>query len=304
MTPVTTGLTPLSFLLLLVLATPSVAAAEAQEVGASSSRYVEENKQIRRDKFDLIVPKIMRDRGIDMWIHVMREPIADPFGEDLGGTSGVFIFTDRGGGRIERAIIGRRWQTSIYQVKRSEYVDPLAPLGAYDVIGDPVLVIEPLSSPKTEYDYRFEGLREFVEARNPQRIAVNFREHLVPWATFAKTDDGISHVDYKLLTKELGETYAGSLVSSEYLIMDYNVSPVPSEIQLLKKMRADALANVDQTLASIEPGVTRTRDLGITVIRPVQDEQFGWDDAVVQGGDVLAAPTEGRFAYVLREGEN
>ncbi len=303
MTPITTGLTPLSFLLLLVLATPSVAAAEAQEVGASSSRYAEENKQIRRDKFDLIVPKIMRDRGIDMWIHVMREPIADPFGEDLGGTSGVFIFTDRGGGRIERAIIGRRWQTSIYQVKRSEYVDPLPPLGAYDVIGDPVLVIEPLSSPKTEYDYRFEGLREFVEARNPQRIAVNFREHLVPWATFAKTDDGISHVDYRLLTKELGETYAGSLVSSEYLIMDYNVSPVPSEIQLLKKMRADALANVDQTLASIEPGVTRTRDFGITVIRPVQDEQFGWDDAVVQGGDVLAAPTEGRFAYVLREGE-
>ena len=179
MTAITTGFTPLSLLLLLALATLSVAAAEAQEEGASSSRYAEENKQIRRDKFDLIVPKVMRDRGIDMWIHVMREPIADPFGEDLGSTSGVFIFTDRGGGRIERAILGRRWQTSIYEVKRSEYVDPIPPLGAYDIIGDPALVIEPLSSPKTEYDYRFEGLREFVKARDPKRIAVNFREHLV-----------------------------------------------------------------------------------------------------------------------------
>ena len=29
--------------------------------------------QIRRDKFDLILPKVMRAQGIDMWIHVMRE---------------------------------------------------------------------------------------------------------------------------------------------------------------------------------------------------------------------------------------
>jgi len=44
--------------------------------------------------------------------------IADPFGaEDLGSTSGVFIFTDRGGDRIERATIGRRWQTSVYEAR-------------------------------------------------------------------------------------------------------------------------------------------------------------------------------------------
>jgi outer membrane protein assembly factor BamB/enterochelin esterase-like enzyme len=290
--------------LLLGLTTLFPAAAEAQEESARSSRYAEENNQIRRDKFDLIVPKIMRDRGIDMWIHVMREPIADPFGaEDLGSTSGVFIFTDRGGDRIERAIIGRRWQTSVYEVKRSDYVDPIPALGAYDIIGDPVRVIEPLSSPMTEYDYRFNGLREFVEARNPKRIALNYREHLAPWATFAKTDDGISHVDYRLLTKELGETYADRLVSSEYLIMDFNVSPVPSEVALLKKMRADDLERVDRIIAGIKPGVTKTRDVGVIVIRRMCNERLGWDDAVVQGGDILAAPSQGRFAYVLRDGE-
>jgi len=297
--------TTLCLSLLLGLPTLFPAAAEAQEESASSLRYAEENNQIRRDKFDLIVPKIMRDRGIDMWIHVMREPIADPFGaEDLGSTSGVFVFTDRGGDRIERAIIGRRWQTSVYEVKRSDYVDPIPALGAYDIIGDPVLVIEPLSNSMTEYDYRFDGLKEFVEARDPERIAVNYREHLAPWATFAKTDDGISHVDYRLLTKEIGETYADRLVSSEYLIMDYNVSPVPSEVALLKKMRADDLENVDKELAGIKPGVTKTRDLAaLYVIRPVQDVQYGWDDAVVQGGDMLTAPSQGRFVYVLRDGE-
>ncbi|MCP4678991.1 MAG: hypothetical protein GY854_26575, partial [Deltaproteobacteria bacterium] len=128
-------------------------------------------------------------------------------------------------------------------------MDPIPALCAYDIIGDPILVIEPLSSPMTEHDYRFNGLREFVEARNPERIALNYREHLAPWATFAKTDDGISHVDYRLLTKELGETYADRLVSSEYLIMDYNVSPVPSEVELLKIMRADDLRRVDRVFA-------------------------------------------------------
>ena len=64
-------------------------------------------------------------------------------------------------------------------------------------------------------------------------------------------------------------------MSSEYLIMDYNVSPVPSEVELLKKMRADVLADVNKTFAGIEPGVTKTGDVAVNVIRPVQDEQYG-----------------------------
>ncbi len=64
---------------------------------------VERNNQIRRDKFDVILPQVMRKNDIDMWIHVMREAIPDPFGtQELGSSSGVFIFTDRGGDRIER----------------------------------------------------------------------------------------------------------------------------------------------------------------------------------------------------------
>ena len=71
------------------------------------------NNRIRLEKFDIVLPEVMRNNDVDMWIHVMRETIPDPFGaEDLGSTSGVFIFTDRGGGRIERAVLGRRWGAS------------------------------------------------------------------------------------------------------------------------------------------------------------------------------------------------
>ena len=71
------------------------------------------NHRIRREKFDLVLPEVMRKNDVDMWIHVMREAVPDPFGaEDLGSTSGVFVFTDRGGDRIERAVLGRRWGAS------------------------------------------------------------------------------------------------------------------------------------------------------------------------------------------------
>ena len=85
--------------------------AASVSAGAQAEEDLTEwNHRIRREKFDLVLPEIMRDNDVDMWIHVTREGVRDPFGaEDLGSTSGVFVFTDRGGDRIERAVLGRRW---------------------------------------------------------------------------------------------------------------------------------------------------------------------------------------------------
>ena len=259
------------FLCLLVLVTLLArvqTTAQAQERDRGPSPYVEENNQIRRDKFDLILPEVMRERGVDMWIHVMREAIPDSFGADeLGATSGFFVFTDRGGDRIERAILGRRWGARQRERVASEFEDPIERLGAYDIIGTPVFVREPVSGPMTEYDYRFKGLRAFVAARDPQRIAVNFKRDLAPWPTYGGIDDGLSHTDYVLLAAELGEKYADRLVSSEYVITDYIHRKVPSEIELLKRMRAEAAARAERAFGAIEPGVTPTRGNGVTVFR-------------------------------------
>ena len=292
---------------------PATTNAQAQEEDARFSPYLEENNQIRRDKFDLILPQVMRERGIDMWIHVMRIAIPDPFGaEDLGSTSGVFVFTDRGGDRIERAILGRRWGGLQRETVATVYKDPIEELGVYDIVGEPVFVQQPVSIPETEYDYRFEGLGEFVETRDPQRIAVNFQQDLGPYVTYVAYGgirDGLSHTDYLLLAEELGDEYASRLVSSEYLIMDYIESPVPSEVELLKKMRQDELERVERALEAIEPGVTRNSEAGVTVFRRMstglsqRGRSAGWENSVIQEGDILAAPSQGVFAYVLREGE-
>jgi len=195
-------------------------------------------KQIRRDKFDQILPVVMRNHGIGMWIHVMREGNVHSFGNfvnsgfyaDLGSNSGLFIFTDRGGDRIERAAIGRRWARpdGSYPVPNPPS-NAVEESGAYDIISEPIRRYETPGGPLTEYDHRFEGLREFVAERNPQRIAVNFRDKTGPIRR-TPTNDGISHTDYILLTRELGEEFADRLVSSEMLIFDYLSRPVPSEL--------------------------------------------------------------------------
>ena len=272
--------------------------------------YVEENHQIRRDKFDMVLPQIMRERNVDMWIHVMREAVPDSFGiDELGSASGVFVFTDRGGDRVERAILGRRWGAAHRGWGESNY-RLIEESGAYDIVAAPVRIQEPLGGgPLTEYDYRFKGLKEFVAARDPRRIAVNFKYDLGSWATDRGGIDGLSHTDYVLLAEELGDDYASRLVSSEWLIMDYINRKVPSEIELLKRMRQDELARVERALAEVVPGITRTTDTELTVFRRMRTGQSqrgrsdGWEDTVVQGGDILAAPGQGVFAYVLREGE-
>jgi hypothetical protein len=305
-------LTPLRrlFLLALVVAlAPPASPARAQEWEPGPSPYGEENHQIRRDKFDVILPSVMREHDVDMWIHVMREAVPDSFGADeLGSESGVFIFTDRGGDRIERAIVGRRWGATQRNYGESDY-RLVEESDAYDIIGDPVRVQEPLTAPVTEFDLRFEGLEEFVAQRDPQRIAVNFMQDLGTWPTDRGKSDGISHTDYMLLTNELGPEYSSRLVSSEYLVLDYINQKVPSEIALLKRMRQDDLTRLERTLAAIEPGVTTVDESDVTIFRRTStgESQRGrsasWEGTIVQGGDVLAAPGLGVYAYVLRPGE-
>ncbi len=284
--------------------------APAQEWEPPEEAYVEENHQIRRDKFDILLPRIMRARGVDMWIHVMREAVPDDFGEDeLGSSSGVFIFTDRGTDRVERAIVGRRWGATQREYGESDY-RRVEQSGAYDIVGEAVRVAEPLTGPLTEFDYRFKGLREFVLERDPQTIAVNYLHDLGSWPTDRGKPDGISYTDYLLLAAELGEPYAQRIVSSEYLILDYLNQKVPSEIELLRRMRQDDLARLDRALAAIVPGETPVEDSQLTVFRRMRTGQSqrgrsaGWENAVVQGGDILAAPGLGVYAYVLRPNES
>ena len=79
---------------------------------------------IRQEKMDLVLPGAMRDNNVDMWIHVVQSANKDPLALDLGGwfeyrawdPIGYYIFTDRGGDRIERIILGGEDEEGLYDI--------------------------------------------------------------------------------------------------------------------------------------------------------------------------------------------
>ncbi|MFQ5677630.1 MAG: M24 family metallopeptidase, partial [bacterium] len=161
--------------------------------------------------------------GVDMWMHVIRRGDPDPFELDFGATMGYIIFTDRGGDRIERAILGLRFAH-------------LADESVYDIFGE-------------ESD-----LTQFVAERDPKRIAVNMSE----WLSHA---DGLSHTGYLKLVKLLGDKYAKRLVSSENVITDFRVRRVQTEIRAFANLCEVQRQIMETGLRRIKPGVTTREDV-------------------------------------------
>jgi hypothetical protein len=253
----------------------------------------ESMNSVRREKFDLILPQAMRKNNIDMWIHVLGEYNPDPLARVFGSNSGVFIFTDRGGARIERAVLGLRWND-----KDSK---GLKECGDYDIVDATFHRGALPGAPETEYEQGFKGVGEFVAERDPKRIAVNYWEKLGPPEDDSRWNDGISHTDYNLLVKALGDKYAGKIVSHEYLRVDFLAPLVMSKIPMLKQIRKGRYERMERDFAKIVPGVTKNGDLEgrATIMRP--ERGFTPADYVFQRGDLVQMGA--RYAYVLREGE-
>ncbi len=265
-----------------------------------AQRRWERMNQIRQEKFDLVLPEVMRENDVDMWITVNREGFEDPLTDDFGrgyvGGYGYYIFTDRGDGRIERAILGV--ETALVEDN-----------GAYDIFGSAT------------------DLKAFVEERNPQSIALNFSRNI-------GAADGLSHTSYQKLSEELGSTFAERFVSAEKLASDFRSRRVASEIaafawagELSRDIAERAFSN-----EVITPGQTTLAEVAWWMREQQFENNLGTsfgmpsvyitgpdgfvavsDDHVIQRGDFLAIDwgvgymnfytDMKRHAYVLQEGE-
>jgi len=112
---------------------------------------------IRTDKLDLILPGVMRDNNVDMWIHVTRAGDPDPLQYEFGSTDGYLIFTDRGD-KIERAVFGRSGAVEKIDVQGS--LELTRAIAGYD-FGNVDFSI-------------YDDITEYVAGHDPKTIAVNF----------------------------------------------------------------------------------------------------------------------------------
>ncbi|MDD9998911.1 MAG: M24 family metallopeptidase [Rhodospirillaceae bacterium] len=276
--------------------------------GASTARTDWEIAcNIRSDKFDYVLPDAMRDNGIDMWIVIDKgrgtEPLSRDFGDASSNGNGVFVFTDRGGDRIERASFGRG-------------IDEVRDCGVYDIVGDPSEVAD------------------FVREREPRAIGVNFTTDTELYPREGRhLSNGISHTDFANLQAALGEPYASRLVSAERLIAHFRGRRVALELIEFSKIAEITRTLLDRALSNevVTPGVTTQGDvmwwldeqrvqLGLesgweatVYISPPDGIEYGNTHRVIQRGDVVQIDygigrnnfftDVKRFAYVLRDGE-
>ncbi len=241
---------------------------EAQE----ARRRWERLNQIRREKFDQILPEAMRENGIDMWITMIREAnygtLHLDFGQGYTGDTGYYVFTDRGGDRIERAALG----ISGYRIRES---------GAYDLF-------EPA-----------DRLAEFVRERDPQRIGINTSRAIGPV-------DNLTYTGYQQLVETLGAPYASRLVSAEKLVSDFRSRRTATEIaafaeagELSREIAERALSN-----EVITPDVTMLEEVAWWMMDQLLtrglDTSFGMPSVYVTGPDGIEATSNDR---IIRRGD-
>jgi len=286
----------MKILLTVVLAMSMSLPAFAQE----ARRRWEMERQIRLDKFEQVLPRAMRDNGIDMWIVAAKENHYDPLWKDLGrgyitGT-GYYVFTDRGGERIERAALGP-----------GGYL--LAESGAYDTIA-------PAAT-----------LAEYVRTRDPRRIGLNMSEQLGP-------ADGLSVTMLAHLKQTLGEPYASRFVTAEKLVADFRSHRVAAEIVAFGEAAGIAIQLTERALSNevITPGRTTLEEVAWWLQDRLLDRALGSEfdmpsvyitgpagivatssSRIIQPGDVMMidwgvqlmnfGTDVKRVAYVLKPGE-
>jgi Xaa-Pro aminopeptidase len=252
-----------TLLTLLLISSTTVPAANAQE----ARRRWEMQRQIRLDKFEQVLPQAMRAQNIDMWIVAVKENHHDPLWQDLGRgyVSGVgyYVFTDRGGDRIERAALG----PSGYLVEES---------GAYDIFA-------PAAT-----------LAAFVKDRNPRRIGVNMSDEIGP-------ADGLSHTMYQHLVKTLGDPYASRLVSAERLVSEFRSRRVASEIVAFGEAAGIAIQLAERALSNevITTGKTTLEDvawwLQDRLLERALGSEFDMPSIYVTGPEGIVATSSARI---------
>lgn len=264
--------------------------------------------RILRKRLDTILPQVMRETGIDMWLIICNEDNLDPVFNSMipmdtwTPVLQMLVFFDRGEEEgVERINLSRTDMHDLYDVP---YV---------------VKVPEP----------QWGWLRDIVVARDPQRIAINEAE--VIWAA-----DGLTVTLKKRLVDTLPKKYVDRFVSGEDLTRRWLETLTEEEMELYPYVVSVA-KDTHRTILSrqhITPGVTTIDDLkwdylqlctdrGLTPNTPFasfslvrsneMQEKYGPDDTTIRPGDFvhcdigiyyLRLYTDHHlWAYVLREGE-
>lgn len=264
-------------------------------------------------RLDRVLPALMAEYDVDMWVLSMREYAEDPvFWSMTAPTTfaarrrSIYVMTRQPDGTVERLALGGTSQGGVFEAFRSSRPAPTEDTG--ELVGNEQWTL----------------FRELVEDRDPSNIVLNIDPE---WAF----SDGLHAGEREALEEALGP-YVERVVREPRLAMNYIALRLPEMMPRYREIQETVHAMISQAFSNavITPGETTTEDvvwwlrqksqeLGYTNwFQPSVDVQrqggvSGDGPTVIQPGDLiwtdfgvvamnLHTDTQ-HLGYVLRPGE-
>ena len=192
--------------------------------------------EILEDRFKNLLPGLMEDANIDMWLLISREYNEDPVLKTM----------------LPATWLNARRRTIIvfYRNKKEKIIERLA-VARYN-IGKSIQS----SWDKEKEPSQWKALVDIIASRNPDKIGINFSKH------FALAD-GLVKTGFDELLENLPETYQERLVSAEKLAIGWLETRSKMEMKLYKKLVKITHDIIDEAFSAnvIQTGITTTEDI-------------------------------------------
>lgn len=232
-------------LLALIAITPTTFAAEFTQarqltsaddfaVLAPRDRVATENR-ILTERLDALLPQLMAETKLDMWLVINREYAEDPVYFTLvpqptfaARRTTMLVFSRKADGSVERL-----------SVNRYPFGEPYTAAWSGGNLTE-----------------QWQALAKVITERNPQRIGINVS---ADWPVA----DGLTKALHQLLLDALPKDYASRLVSAEPLVVRWMEQRTESELEVYPHIVSLARAVIAEAFSAkvITPGVTTTEDV-------------------------------------------
>lgn len=188
------------------------------------------------DRMQNLLPGLMTEMGIDMWIVMSREYNEDP---------------------VIRTLLPATWHAArrrtilvMYQPSPNAKVEAFA-VARYDVGKSFKKAWDPESQPD-----QWKALMEIIQAKNPKKIGLNYAKDY-------GHADGLTHFDYEEFMKNLPQAHQSKVVSAQTLAVRWLETRTASEMAAYKHIQELAHYIIAEGLSDrvITPGITSTEDV-------------------------------------------
>lgn len=192
--------------------------------------------EILADRFNNLLPQLMDDTNIDMWLVISREYNEDP---------------------VMRTMLPATWLNArrrtilvFYRNKEANTIEKLA-VARYNV-GENITS----AWDKEKQPDQWARLVEIIEERNPKTIGINYSEYF-------GIADGLVKTDYEELLEALPQSMEDKLVSAEKLAIAWIETRTEKEMELYNQLVEITHNIIDEAFSTkvITPGVTTTEDV-------------------------------------------